>query len=244
MHDHASLRCRWCHRDVPQRLESGVRSWLADYSTQHDLLPFSVLFRHPLSTLALADLVQHAIRNFNDLELCKHRTCGMTEFLDDAPDLRMGPTVVDPAFEIPDILELPKHIEPECLVLGARKILIVIQNDADYAEAKALIERLMDSNDPADQARMAAQARLIEAYERSRWPRRAATVPELLTYLMDQHGLTRSDLVPLLGTASRVSEVLNGKRELSMSMIRKIRGRFRVSADLLIPHTHSHGIAA
>jgi HTH-type transcriptional regulator/antitoxin HigA len=122
--------------------------------------------------------------------------------------------------------------------------LIVIQNDADHAEAKKLIERLMDSNDPADQARMAAQARLIEAYERSRWPRRTATVPELLTYLMDQHGLTRADLVPLLGTASRVSEVLNGKRELSMSMVRKVRERFRIPADLLIPQAHSHGIAA
>jgi len=40
--------------------------------------------------------------------------------------------------------------------------LIVIQNDADHAEAKRLIERLMDSNDPADQARIAIQARLVE----------------------------------------------------------------------------------
>ena len=122
--------------------------------------------------------------------------------------------------------------------------LIVIQNDADHADAKKLIERLMDSNDPVDQARMTAQARLVEAYERSRWPRRIATVPQLLTYLMDQHGLTRADLVPLLGTASRVSEVLNGKRELSMSMIRRVRERFRVPADLLIPQTHSPGMAA
>jgi HTH-type transcriptional regulator / antitoxin HigA len=61
---------------------------------------------------------------------------------------------------------------------------------------------------------------------------------------MDQHGLTRADLVPLLGTASRVSEVLNGKRELSMSMVRKVGERFRIPADLLIPQTHSHGVAA
>ncbi|MBW8077298.1 MAG: XRE family transcriptional regulator [Gallionella sp.] len=121
--------------------------------------------------------------------------------------------------------------------------LIIIQNEADHAEAKALIERLMDSSDPAELARMAAQARLIEAYERSRWPRRTATVREILTYLMDQHDLTRADLIPLLGTASRVSEVLNGKRELSMSMIRKVRERFRVPADLLIPQAHSHGMA-
>ena len=113
--------------------------------------------------------------------------------------------------------------------------LIVIQNDADHAQANALIDKLlMGSNDQADQAPMTAQARLIEAYERTRWPRRAPALPDLLTYLMDQHGLSRAGLVPLLGTASRVSEVLSGKRELSMSMVRRLRERFQISADLLI----------
>ena len=91
---------------------------------------------------------------------------------------------------------------------------------------------------------MVAQARLIEAYERARWPRRIPSLPDLLTYLMEQHSLSRSDLVPLLGTPSRVSEVLNGKRELSMSMVRKLRERFRISADLLIPPKRSRGLAA
>ena|ERR1700732_972420 len=92
--------------------------------------------------------------------------------------------------------------------------LFVIENDVDHAQAKALIEKLMGSNDPADRARLTAQARLVEAYEHARWPRRAPSLPDLLTYLMDQHGLSRADLVPLLGTPSRVSEVLTGKREL------------------------------
>jgi HTH-type transcriptional regulator / antitoxin HigA len=122
--------------------------------------------------------------------------------------------------------------------------LFVIENDGDHAEAKALIEKLMGSEDTADQARMAAQARLIEAYERARWPRRTPSLPDLLTYLMEQHGLSRADLVPLLGTPSRVSEVLNGKRELSMSMVRKLRERFRISADLLISPKRSRGLAA
>jgi HTH-type transcriptional regulator/antitoxin HigA len=86
--------------------------------------------------------------------------------------------------------------------------LIVIQNEADHADAKKLIERLMGSSDSQDRARMVAQARLVEAYERAQWPRTAPALPVLLTYLMDQHGLSRADLVPLLGTASRVSEVL------------------------------------
>jgi HTH-type transcriptional regulator / antitoxin HigA len=122
--------------------------------------------------------------------------------------------------------------------------LFVVENDADLTQAKALIEKLMGSNDPADQARMTAQARLIEAYERARWPRRAPSLPDLLTFLMDQHGLSRADLVPLLGTPSRVSEVLRGKRELSMSMVRKLRGRFQISADLLISPIRRRGLAA
>lgn len=85
---------------------------------------------------------------------------------------------------------------------------------------------------------------MIEAYERVRWPRRAPSLPDLLTYLMDQHELSRADLVPLLGTLSRVSEVMTGKRELSMSMVRKLRERFHISADLLISPTGGRGIAA
>lgn len=125
-----------------------------------------------------------------------------------------------------------------------RATLFIVENDQDHAQAKALIEKLMGSDDAADLARMAAQARLIEAYERGRWPRRPLTLPDLLSYLLEQHGLARADLVPLLGTASRVSEVLNGKRELSMSMVRNLRERFQISADLLISPKRSRGLAA
>ena len=112
--------------------------------------------------------------------------------------------------------------------------LIVIQNEADHADAKKLIEKLMGSSDPQDGARMVAQARLVEAYERTQWPRTAPSLPVLLGYLMDQHNLMRADLVPLLGTGSRVSEVLTGKRDLSMTMVRRLRDRFHISADLLV----------
>jgi len=122
--------------------------------------------------------------------------------------------------------------------------LFVVENDADHAQAKALIDKLMGSNEPTDRARMTAQARLIEAYEQSRWPGRAPALPDLLTYLMDQHDLSRADLVPLLGTPSRVSEVMTGKRELSMSMVRKLRDRFQISADLLISPLRRRGMAA
>jgi len=112
--------------------------------------------------------------------------------------------------------------------------LIAIESEADHLQAKALVGKLMGSRKSDDRVRLVAQARLIEAYERSRWPRSVPNLPDLLNYLMDQHGLSRSDLVPMLGTASRVSEVMNGKRELSMNMVRRLRERFNISADLLI----------
>ena len=112
---------------------------------------------------------------------------------------------------------------------------VLIDSDAELARARALVDRLWQSNDPADVARLEAQARLISAYEERRWPRQPPKVAELVRYLMDQHGLTRADMVPILGTASRVSEVLRGKRPLSMTMVQRLRARFRVPADLLLP---------
>ena len=113
--------------------------------------------------------------------------------------------------------------------------LILIDSDAELARARAVVDRLWNSEDPADVARLQAQARLITAYEESKWPRRPPSTAELIRHLMDQHGLTRADMVPLLGTPSRVSEVLRGKKELSMAMVQRLRARFRVPADLLIP---------
>jgi HTH-type transcriptional regulator / antitoxin HigA len=113
--------------------------------------------------------------------------------------------------------------------------LILIDSDAELARARALLDQLWNSNDPADMARLEAQARLIAAYEEKKWPRRPPSTADLIRHLMDQHGLTRADLVPILGTPSRVSEVLRGKKELSMAMVQRLRAHFLVPADLLLP---------
>jgi hypothetical protein len=72
--------------------------------------------------------------------------------------------------------------------------LIVIDSDAELARARALVDRLMASNKPTDIARLQAQARLIAAYEETRWPRRMPSTAEIVRYLMDQHGRPRADL--------------------------------------------------
>jgi HTH-type transcriptional regulator/antitoxin HigA len=113
--------------------------------------------------------------------------------------------------------------------------LILIDSDAELARAHALISRLMASDKPADLARLEAQARLIAAYEETKWPSRAPRTADMIRYLMEQHGLSRADMVPILGTMSRVSEVLRGKKDLSMTMVQRLRARFDVPADALLP---------
>jgi HTH-type transcriptional regulator/antitoxin HigA len=113
--------------------------------------------------------------------------------------------------------------------------LVVIDSDTELARARTLVGRLWSSSDRSDIARLEAQARLIAAYEERKWPRRPPKTADLIRHLMDQHGLTRADMVPILGTPSRVSEVLRGKKQLSMAMVQRLRARFRVPADVLIP---------
>ena len=113
--------------------------------------------------------------------------------------------------------------------------LIVIDSDAELTRARALVDRLMASDKPADLARLTAQARLIAAYEEEKWPARGPRPAEVIRYLMDQHGLTPADLVPLLGSAERVDNVLRGRRQLTLAMVQRLRARFGVPADLLLP---------
>src|SRR3979490_1119619 len=113
--------------------------------------------------------------------------------------------------------------------------LILIDSDAELARARALVDRLWQSDEPADIARLQAQARRIAAHGEGKWPRRPPSTADLIRHLMDQHGLTRADMVPILGTPSRVSEVLQGKKGLSMAMVQRLRARFNIPADLLLP---------
>jgi HTH-type transcriptional regulator / antitoxin HigA len=113
--------------------------------------------------------------------------------------------------------------------------LVVVDSDTELARALKSLESMMGSDDPATIARATAQARLIAAYEEKKWPRRLPRPADVIRYLMDQHSLSRADMIPILGTASRVSEVLSGKKALSMTMVQRLRARFGVPADVLLP---------
>jgi HTH-type transcriptional regulator/antitoxin HigA len=69
--------------------------------------------------------------------------------------------------------------------------LIIIDSDAELERAQELVVQLMASNDPADRARLEAQAQLVVAYEQKRWPPRRPSLAAMIEYLLDQHGLTQ-----------------------------------------------------
>jgi HTH-type transcriptional regulator / antitoxin HigA len=77
-------------------------------------------------------------------------------------------------------------------------------------------------------------ATLIDVYEASHFPMDAPDPVAAIEFRMEQQGLTRKDLEPLLGSRTRVSEVLNRKRGLSIEMIRRLHEALGIPAEVLI----------
>ena len=75
---------------------------------------------------------------------------------------------------------------------------------------------------------------LVRAYEAKNHPVPLPTPIEAITFIMDQRGMKPADLVPYIGSRSKVSEVLNGKRSLSLSMIRALHAHLGIPAEILI----------
>jgi HTH-type transcriptional regulator/antitoxin HigA len=79
-----------------------------------------------------------------------------------------------------------------------------------------------------------ALAALIDAYEEKHFP---IAAPDPITYIevrLEQQGLTRKDLEPMIGSRARVSEIMTGKRQLTLPMIRRLRDGLGIPADVLI----------
>ncbi len=110
-----------------------------------------------------------------------------------------------------------------------------IKTDADYRAALAEIEALMNAEpDTPDGDRLDVVATLVEAYQARHFPIAGPDPIATIKFRMQQMGLTRKDLEPLLGTRGRVSEVLSGRRRLSLSMIRRLNAELNIPAEVLI----------
>ena len=112
-----------------------------------------------------------------------------------------------------------------------------IRSEADYNAALRTIERYFDKpprRGTADADAFDILATLIEAYERKRWPIGLPRPLDAIRYRMDVAGYTQADLATLLGSRSRASEVLSGKRALTLPMIRRIAAAWSIPVDALI----------
>lgn len=78
---------------------------------------------------------------------------------------------------------------------------------------------------------------LVEAYEDDHDPidESAGTPQSTVRFMLEQKGMTRADLAPLMGERARTSEFLSGKRRLSVEQVRALREALGIPADLLIP---------
>lgn len=119
-----------------------------------------------------------------------------------------------------------------------------IRSRADYTKALAELERLWGaSKDTPRGDRLDILATLIDAYETEHFPIDAPDPVEAILFRMEQQGLTRKDLEPMIGTRTRVAEVLNRKRGLSLTMIRRLHDQLGIPAELLIRPTRRKSAA-
>ena len=110
-----------------------------------------------------------------------------------------------------------------------------IRTEADYDKALREVERLWGAKSGTRNGdRLEVLATLIDAYEAEHYPMDPPDPVEAIKFRMEQQGLSRKDLEPLIGTRTRVAEVLNRKRNLSISMIRRLHDRLGISVEVLI----------
>ena len=120
-----------------------------------------------------------------------------------------------------------------------------IRTRRDYESAIKAIERLWGARaGTPDGDRLDVLATLIDAYETQHYPMDPPDPIEAIKFRMEQKGLTRKDLAKILGTRTRVSEVLNRRRNLSIGMIRQLHKKLGISAEVLIRPTRIGEAAA
>ena len=111
----------------------------------------------------------------------------------------------------------------------------LIKNKKDYNMALSRIEQLMDAKpDTAEMDELELLTALVEMYEERYFPISPPDPIDAIKFRMEQLGLGQKDMVPFIGTKSKVSEVLNGKRTLTLAMMRSLNKGLGISAEVLL----------
>ena len=113
-----------------------------------------------------------------------------------------------------------------------------IKADADYrAPLKEIESLMMAQSDTPDGEKLDVLVTLVEAYESKHYPLDLPDPVEAIKFEMEQKGLTIKDLEPMIGKSNRVYEILNRKRSLTLSMIRRLHQELNIPAESLIKPT-------
>ena len=111
----------------------------------------------------------------------------------------------------------------------------LIKTDAEYEQALTRLEKIFDAKQgtpESDEADILGM--LIDEYEKKHYPIEAPDPIEAIKIRMEEMQLKQADMVEIIGGKSRVSEVLNRKRRLTVNMIRNITKRLNISPNVLI----------
>jgi HTH-type transcriptional regulator / antitoxin HigA len=115
-----------------------------------------------------------------------------------------------------------------------------IRTESDYAAALARIDALMEAEPGTPEGEeLDVLADLVEHYEDKKVPMGYPSPLAAIQFRMEQGGLTPRDLIPIMGSSARVSEVLSGKRALSMQMARALHANLGIPADVLLQQASS-----
>ena len=110
-----------------------------------------------------------------------------------------------------------------------------IKTQQQYQEYLKIIDSLVDCEEGSSEEEvLELVAILVEDYESHHYPIEAPDPIEAIKLKMQEEGLKRKDLTPYFGSSSRVSEVLNRKRPLTLEMIKKIHHGLGISAQTLL----------
>lgn len=114
----------------------------------------------------------------------------------------------------------------------------VLKTTRDYQAARAHVEALLAQASP-DEDELELWSLLVEKYEEEHFPIAAPDPIEAIRFRMDQSGLSPADLQPYLQSKSKVSEVMNRKRPLSLTMIRALHRGLQIPAEVLVQETQA-----
>lgn len=110
-----------------------------------------------------------------------------------------------------------------------------IRTSKDHERAMKEVESLWGAKSGTPKGdRLDVLATLIDAWEAIHYPMDPPDPIEAIKFRMEQQGLTRKDLEGIIGTRARIAEVLSGKRELSIAMIRRLNAELSIPAEVLI----------